>query len=368
MRAGGNRVEIPPITVRQAHGGSFELHETSWGMMGHDAEPPAVEAINEAVGLMRRGDHGAAISGLERVLVTYPNHTSALITLSGCYAALGDPVKALAKCDRAVEIEPNLALYRAQQIINAVNCPRRHQASTLFDDFQRRYPLLRDYDYYGIHAYLRTGEAPKANETLQRASALQPEEVGNLRPAVEAAVRAHQGFADLDRKVRQGGSEMRASEETLSVLKRLYADCAVDPFIQANFGLALARAGEHQQAAGLLVSAAGGVPERLVPHCWANAAYSLIASADWKRAMLLLDMSMSALTAAAKGPIPPCDAPGIATWIDRTGVIEPIKPNAADVMERALAQCPDASLVTPAIRDLLVLLRQFQSQVGSAKH
>jgi hypothetical protein len=84
--------------------------------------------------------------------------------------------------------------------------------------------------------------------------------------------------------------------------------------------------------------------------------------------MLLLDMSMSALTAAAKGPIPPCDAPGIATWIDRTGVIEPIKPNAADVMERALAQCPDASLVTPAIRDLLVLLRQFQSQVGSAKH
>lgn len=356
---------ILPLTARQGCGGSFELHEILFGMFGHETPPAWQEAVNVANALESKRDYQGAIANFERVLAEHPNHTVALNNLASCHCELGQYVEAMDAISRVVEIEPNYSKYRGSHLIIGAHCPARRHAAKLYDDLKGAFPHVGDYDFYGIHAYLRIGEPERAREVLSRAK-LPKTEVESLSETVERAVHARNTYDVLRVHLSEKGNDLQQEpqEELLSFLETAHAAYEDDPDIQASLGFRLRAAGSYERASTLLARAAGGIQYRLNAECWANAAYCLIMLGDWPRAMRLLDGTMDLLE--KKGMANPVDIPGIVDWISDQGtVIETMKPSAGEVLNRALLECPDRSLITPAIEKMAALLRQFSAQYDS---
>jgi len=372
MRLSTPSVAMSFLTVKQAHGGSFEVHEfpTGAGWPGQETPPPGDEAIRDAQTLMAQSDFATAVSRLTQVLAVNPDQTIALNSLAQCYLSLRNLAKAYEVCTRIVEIEPNLAFYRASQIRVAIRMPSRSEGSRLFGQLQARYPKLRYFDSLEVQAYLAVGEAEKARD-LMRTAMLGPTEVATLQPIVEAAVSANERFTDLEPKLRdrfmgskQSVQTLPSDVEVLRVLEQTNASYPANPFIQANLAARLRKARDFKRAAELFMSAAGGVPAGLVPYCWTNAAYCLISLSDWRRAMELLKTTMSFLPRDSTGHVAPSDVPGLIDWVYRPGrVIETLDPPAARLLDRAITDCPDKSLVTPEILEMATLLRQFATSI-----
>jgi len=364
LRAESSGDPVVLLTAHQGHGGSFELHEIPWGMFGEESASPADEPIKAASELANRGDHAAAVEMLQGALSRYPHHTVALNNLAASYDAQGHAVAALDAMTRAVEVEPNSTFFRGGQVALSLNCPRRREASVYFEEFERRYPHVHDYDYYGIHAYLRIGKPDRAREILLRGT-LPASQVKTLETAVEAAVCARRDFAELDRRLAESHFADLEQAATLRQLEEMHAGCDVDPLLQANLGFRLQAAGQYQRAVQLLLGAAGGIENKLVPCCHANAAYCLVAQSEWKSAMRILTLTMDMLTEMHK-VVEPADVPGLVLWIREHGlVMESKQPSAADLLDRAVHMCPDKSLITPQVLRMSALLRKFSASLGS---
>jgi tetratricopeptide (TPR) repeat protein len=365
-RVEGRAGVICPLTALQGCGGSFELHELPFGMFDHEAPPPASEAFDAAIVLGEKRDYQGAIAILERVVAEHPNHTAGLSNLAGYHIALGQYDEAMARIGRAVEIEPNYSAYWGSQLIIGVHCPARRQAAALYDDLKAAFPHVGDYDFYGIHAHLRIGQPGRAREILLGAK-LSKDEAETLRETVEKAVQARSRYDALRSQLTAEGNRFPPEEqgELLSLLEALHATYEDDPDIQASLGFRLRAAGGYERASALLLRAASGI-QYLAVQCWANAAYCLIMLEDWPRAMKLLDVTMDLLE--KRGAANPVDIPGVIDWISDEGVIETMKPSAAEVLNRALLECPDKSLITPAIEKMAALLRQFAAQYDGAVH
>ena len=115
---------------RQAHGGSFEVHETAWGSMGSDGEPPGAKEVSQALACSASGDRARAIQILEGVLLLQPDHTAALANLAASYDAQGHTGAALDAMTKAAAAEPNFSHYLGAQVQLAVNSQRRRAAVT----------------------------------------------------------------------------------------------------------------------------------------------------------------------------------------------------------------------------------------------
>lgn len=364
LRDGQSETFAPVITVREANGGSFEMHEVLWGAVEVAGTPaPGMFGMSEAGTLSSRGDHAGAAARLEQVLREHPHHTVALDHLAACHLLLGDHEKASAVRRRAVEIEPNHVHYRGVMVADAINAPRRFAAGALFDELRARYPHVRDFDWYGVHAYLRVGNPGKAREVLDLGAIPAPEAQA-LHETVTAAERAHAAYLALENEKLTGSQDGPGIDEVIRVLEAALAAYPVAPYILANLGFTLRQAGEHERAGQLLMAAAGGIADRWVPFCWANAAYCLIAQARWPTAMTLLTMTMQGLASVPGRKVDPADIPGLVDWIYQAGMVrETITPSASELLDRAIADCPDQSLIGPEIRELAALSRKFRSQV-----
>jgi tetratricopeptide (TPR) repeat protein len=363
-RTEGSGDPVVLLTAHQGHGGSFELHEIPCGMFAEWSASPADEPIKAASDLANRGDHAAAIEMLQGVLSRHPHHTVGLNNLAASYDAQGQAVAALDAMRRAVEVEPNSSFYRGGLVALSLNCPRRREASVYFEELEQRYPHVRDYDYYGIHAYLRIGRPDRAREILLRGT-LPAAQVEMLETAVEAAVRARRQFAELDGRLVESRFADLEEPATLRQLEEMHAGCDVDPLLQANLGFRLQAAGQYQRAVQLLLGAAGGIEDNLVLCCHANAAYSLLAQSSWKSAMRILTVTMDALTEVHK-VVQPADVPGLVLWIRENGlVMESKQPSAADLLDGALRKCPDRGLLTPQVLRMNALLKKFSASLSS---
>ena len=117
---GSTPLPIAVVSALQAHGGSFEVHETPWGMFGSDGDPPAAKEIPQALDHSARGDYATAIQILEGALLVHPHHTIALANLASAYEAQGHVVAALDAITKAVNSEPNYTNYLGAQVQMAV--------------------------------------------------------------------------------------------------------------------------------------------------------------------------------------------------------------------------------------------------------
>ena len=365
-------IAVSFLTVKDAHGGSFEVHEYHDGrgwLFGKELSQLAQEDIRESHTFIKNANYEEAMTRLQRTLKQYPNHTQALHLLALCQCAENAFPAAEITCAKIIEIEPNLAFYRAMHINVALKGNRRFNAARFFDDLRERYPNLSDFNVVGAHAYLAIGEPERAKALLE-STKISLQEEAELRSTVDAAIDATKRYLLIDKsrfalierkKTGQPTQSTVVDKDLLDLLGKMNASYPVNPFIQANLGFALRAVGDNKRAVELIISGSGGLPDKLVPLCWANAAYCAIQLSEWKVAMNLLKITMSHLSRSLNGNIKPADVPGIVTWIFRSGIVqETLSPSASEMLDKAINDCPDKSLVAPEVHRMATLLRQFR--------
>ncbi len=303
-------------------------------------------------------DPAAAIRRLDEALSTEPQQTVALNLRGCCYSAMGDHAKALAAHSQTVEIEPNFALYQGARFISQLNTHRRMEAAGFFADFKASFPFVRDYDYLGVHAYLRANDPARAAEQLER-SLLTPDQAAELAVKVTAAVNVRRRFLELDGRVSQHGLGMLPDEELIPQLRSLFDENSGDAYVDVNLGLALRRHGDYKLASDLLMSAAGGLPAGIVSYCWANAAYCQLAMSQWAAGMALLSVTVNFVRQSGGGRLELSDLPYFSLWLHLDHrIVETMPLQTADFLDNAIRICPDPSLVPPEVKEMASMLRQ----------
>lgn len=355
MLLNGEAITLPFISVIEGNGGSFELHETTWGAFGHTQDSPGRESIDLAVSQSEAGDQRSALAVLAALLESHPNHSVALGLLAGVVCDLNDQASAQQMFARSIEIEPNYAKIRGQQIVVALRATRRRRALELFQELKARYPLLNDYDGVGISAYLMCGE-PQQALNLSQQNTLPKQDAEQLLTQITYALDVKQQLLKLGEAI-----ETSLIDETdlLEFLEALYKAYPSDPMIQANLGSALYRAGQYPRAVELLLSAGGGIADDLTIYCGVNLAFALIKMSAWEPAMgMLSDVVNDALSKAARGvAVSPSEVPGLGDWFADKGVLKTKRHSNYRLLEAAMAECPDQKLITPLVRQLAELYR-----------
>jgi len=356
---GSDDAVVGVVSVIEAHGGSFELHEIPWGAVD-DTGPSAVrDAVRDAFEAEERGDAPRAVALLEGALTGFPDHTAALLNLAGLLSRQGNAMRAHALAQRTLDIEPNCVAYR----VAAIEIAMAFGSRTAYEVYRRlvaRFPHVNDRDALGVELALRVGDIAGASERLP-AVPLPPAARDGLVRQVETAQRCRRLFADLHESVRREGPNALGDDGVLTVLEALHAECPRDPEIRANLGFRLRARGEWRRAHALVLGALDGIAPAFAPHCLANAAYCLLELQEWDAACGLLDAAISTLVAGGR-VLSPDDIPGLVDWIDTAGVvIEPARPTASEVLDGALRKCADASTLPPALARMADTLRALAS-------
>jgi len=357
MQRNGQQITLPFISVIEANGGSFELHETTWGAFGHRQDSPGREVIDLAVSQSEAGDQRSAIAVLTALLQNHPNHSIALGLLAGVYCDSDDQVSARSVFARSIEIEPNYAKCLGQQIIVTQRGIHRRQALDLFQELKARYPLLDDYDGVGISAHLMCGEPQQALQLLQK-NTLPSQDADQLLTQINCALEVKQLLAKLGEGMVQG---QIGEADLLGYLEDLYKAYPLDPLIQANLGCALYRSGQYQRACELLDSAGEGIADELLMcFCAVNLAFAFIGIGAWEPGLEILSDIMSAMSETAKSNFTknPINTPGLVDWFAEKGVLRSRRNSNYQVLAAAMATCPDQALITAPIRQLAELYRR----------
>lgn len=354
MQRNGQQITLPFISVIEANGGSFTLHETTWGAFGHSEDSPGREAIDLAVSQSEAGDQRSAITVLTALLQDHPNHSVALGLLAGVYCDFNEQASAEQAFARSIEIEPNYAKCRGQQIIVALRGSSRRRPLDLFQELKARYPLLDDYDGVGISAHLICGEPQQALQLLQK-NTLPSQDAEQLLAQINYALEAKQQLAKLGEGVAKG---LISETDLLEYLADLYKAYPPDPLIQANLGCALYRSGQYRRACELLIRAGGGIADDLSMCCAVNLAFAFIGVAAWEPALEILADVMSSVSETAKCAVMnPLDVPGLVDWFAESTVLRSRRNSTYQTLAAALAACPDQRLVTAPVRQLAELYR-----------
>jgi tetratricopeptide (TPR) repeat protein len=355
MLRNGEAITLPFISVIEGNGGSFELHEITWGAFGHTQDSPGRESIDLALSQSEAGDQRSAVAVLTALLESHPNHSVAIALLAGVVCDLNDQASAQQIFARSIEIEPNYAKFRGQQIVVALRAPRRRQALELFQELKARYPLLNDYDGFGISAYLICGEPQQALTLLQQTTLPKPD-AEEFLTQINYALDVKQQMLKLEELI---GKSLVSETDLLEFLEALYKAYSSDPLVQANLGCALYRSGQYQRAVELLLSAANGISDDLSMCCAVNLAFAMIKISAWQPAMeTLSDVISSVLETAQHTEMNPMNVPGLVEWFAENTVLRSRQISSYQTLEAAMAACADQGLITPQIRQLAEIYRQ----------
>jgi len=360
MRKEANPVDIPLITVVEANGGNFELHEISLGAFGSAEQKQEKATFKKVRELLKAKNFTLAKVELDNLLVEFPNHTLLLNNLASCYHSLDDMPAALDVISKTIVIEPNYMMYQANRMIISADSNQHRNALSYFRHLKSKYPQSDDYDYYGIHTYLRCGATDEANELLKTAT-LPKHQADELSKLVSNALVAEIQYKTLENDIRIRQS---FTKKTLDNLAKIYPLYSTHPMILANLGFALYRDGNYGQAQQILRLAAEGIAEKWVVYCWANTAFSLIKLGMWAESMKTLYVTMVVLKAMYHD-MDYTKAPGIVNWLFEDRVMETISPSAADLVDDAIKSCPDKNLVTDEVRQLAALYRQAKESYSN---
>lgn len=358
MRAGlmkkSEPMIVPLITVTEANGGFFELHEMSWGSFQESEELIGNAAIGKANAYEKAKHFDLAIVELKNLLSDSPNHTIALNNLASNYYANNDLPSAIAAIERAIAIEPNYSLFLGNQIMYAIVSPHRRQGLNLFRTFKARFPHCGDYDMYGVQVCRICGEIDEAVELLKRA-ALPKAQNDELSALLTPGIPAKAQFLALDKAIREGEP---ISSRTLADLIKINNSYPDDPMVKANLGFMLFRDGQYQRAFEFLISAMGATPDSWYIYCLANAAFCQIKLGKWSTALPLLHGIMVELNLSIK-EVQYQDVPGVVKWIHADDVIqEAVLPSAAEILDSAIKQCQNREYITTEVLQLASLYRQ----------
>lgn len=361
MAAAGQDVQIPVVSCHEAHGGCFELHELPHGSF---FPVDGMQEVAQAQARRLAGDTEGAIHALNALLQQLPNHTAALSELAWSLHAAGRHVEALDTMEHLVAIEPHMSAYWGQRMLLRFGSHRPCGGIPAHEELRRRYPTVHDFDAQAVDAMLWCGEPGLARACLggwRRDGGGQEELEQKVDAALEHQAQAR-AMIEPVRQAMRGEAEL-SGERILALLSAAHELDPRDSVLSANLAFALARSGQHQRAAELLLSLLPSIIDRWMPYCTANAAFNLYQlPGQLQRAIELFDMTMQYLRALHVEPSA-LDAPGVAVWIGDGSVIESIHPAAATLIDDAIERCTDAAPVSPAVRSLASLYRAAQSKL-----
>lgn len=344
---------IGVMRAMDAASGTVELHEHPW-----QTDPQGDAIIRRATEHLEANRISAVLEELAPLLAANPNHTHALGTLAECFARAGDARQALSHIGRAIEIEPNFMRYRAHQMHHQLRARMPALALMALDLFRQDFPGERDVDLQGIHAHLLCGQPEQARELLVDAAL--PEEMRRelavmLDAACEAAVGVRKTLHALDERSTAGNL---VTPELLGILEHARSRFPTDPFLNANLGFALRRAGRLREATGLLVEAAGAMHNAWMSHCWINAGLCAVQLGDFASANVMIGMGMR-LQGYSKRDLHPIDMPDMLDWIDHTHnlSVESRKHTGADILVDWMA---DPAPAVPPSAEVKELARLYE--------
>jgi len=360
MRLKQPGVRIPGISVIEANGGSFELHEGAWGVFDSRKGAPGKVAFEAAVSRFNDGYVQAAIEELEALLAQYPNHTEALALLADCKASLGEHGDALRLVEKAIAIEPNSFNYLGMRVAHARNASYRFMALGYFEALRKRFPLIDDFNAYGVQCYLDCGEPGKAEALLEQ-SRLPDDQTKRFEDAIAKASFVDAAYGAIEEKMRSSGHRLSDEErkQLLEDLQALHERYPAHPWIQANLGLMLRKSGQPESAAEFLNQAMSGLPLVWMAFCAANCGFSMAEARRWDSALFSFNTTIALLRDLNEGKFEAVDVPGLAVWLFRDGhVIEDLKSNPVALVDRAAENASSPELVTPNVRLYRKLLAQ----------
>jgi hypothetical protein len=103
MLLNGEAITLPFISVIEGNGGSFELHETTWGAFGHIQDSPGRESIDLAVSQSEAGDQRSAVRAARYWLRVEPAPVGSSPALNCMMPpAISGRVPAVSRCDANV--------------------------------------------------------------------------------------------------------------------------------------------------------------------------------------------------------------------------------------------------------------------------
>jgi tetratricopeptide (TPR) repeat protein len=283
-----------------------------------------------------RKDYATAITHYERALGRNPMHTFAMINLAAACREQKDIARAATLARQAVAVEPNLFLYRQALVAYAAETGFARDALTSFEQARRIFPYVYDLHATAIRIHLFCGE-PEAARALLGDATVGAEERAALTQQIGTEIAARSAALKW---AEEGKSyvQQKAYPAALEALKKAHEAYSKDCFINVNLGLALARAGDHEHSVRLLLASAPTIAQQYQVVCYANAAFSMIAAGNAKRAVALLNHVGQMLRLMNQGAIPthPADLPGIAIWIGPDQWAEELLATATKLIDHAL--------------------------------
>ena len=351
MRLEEPEMVIPGISVVEAHGGSFELHEGSWGVFDSGEDAPEKEALKAAVSQYEDGDAPGAIRGLEGLLERHPNHTEALMFLADYKASQGKHSDALGLAEKAVAIEPNSYTYLGMRVGHALNASFRYVAMEYFEVLRSRFPLVDDFNAQGMQAYLVCGEPEKA-EALLEGSLLPDDQQARFEDVIAQRSVVNRAYDAIDKRMARPDRELgdKDREALIKELETLQGEYPEHPWIQANLGLLLRKQGEPERGAVYLSEAIGGLPVFFASYCSANAGLAMVEAGQWDGALFRFGKSVAMLRRLGGGKVHALDVPGSADWLSRAGrVTEDAGDNPVALVDQAINNASSRELVTPDV-------------------
>lgn len=334
-------------------GGHAELQPyVGGGDVGADPEDAALDAAYQA---LKGDDLSGAAAQYEALLARRPDHTIALINLASARSGLGEASRAAELARRAVEIEPNLLLYREALIQYTAAASMIPLAIEEFVAATSVFENVFDLHELAIDLYLACGN-PEAAQPLIDQAIVDADARAALRARVDEALAAAAAATDLLGEV-QGCVERKQWDQALDLLTRANKTYNKEAAVNINFALALARAGEYEAAAGLLMASSLLINDHRGPLCTANAAFSLVRSGRVEMALSMLDQLAHILTILNGGQLPShmADLPGVAIWLDPDEWMEEPIQSAVGLIEQAVAA---SASPPPSVIALLDAYRQ----------
>lgn len=361
MRMEKPEVATPNITVVEAYGGSFELHETRWGSFGKEVGMLGANEIRSIVNDEVTTKTKTIIDQLKEFLQQQPHHTEAMILLADCLANNDNYADAINITQRAVNIEPNSIRYLGLQILHLLNGGYRFYAKDLFVKFRSKYPLVDDHNLYGIEVFLACGEAEHADELL-RTSHVSEQDFNVLNTITNKAISANKAFAGIESRVRSSRLDLSDQDHSdlIAELKDVLKLYPQNPWIQINLGLTLRDASDAQAGQQLLSQARiNGLPSYISAYCAMNSGFCFVKMKDWDAALHSFDNAIALLGIFTKDNFNTLDVPGYAHWIFKDGQVSE---HAGDLPEQLVMQAVEGTenpdTVTPNVLKLLSFFKE----------
>jgi tetratricopeptide (TPR) repeat protein len=273
---------------------------------------PAMSNSNE--GLLERalefhlnGENDQAIELYKSILDEAPDHTDALHLLGLLWQQAGDIDAALVYVAKAVELDPEFALYRVNLGVLFVESDRVEDGIAAFMRALEIEPNLPEGHYNLGNTLLTTGDEGAALKCFQKASALRPnyaEALSNISYILRGRGEAELALTYLERAVKSDGTyapafsnlcaaynEAERHKEAVRMGWRATALSANSPTAHYNLGNAYSGLDQSAVASECYRKAIELSPG--YADAWCNLGVSLLSQDDPQGALVALDTAVS---------------------------------------------------------------------------